>query len=95
MTSAEAAGHVRSWLAQPPVRLLSPSANHTEAVLGLLENLGVAGNLVSDAQVAALAIDHEAVVHTTDMDFMRFQGLRWFNPMTGTGSGSLRRPQRR
>lgn len=91
MTPAEAAGHVRSWLGQPPVQVLDPGPDHTRHVLGLLETLGTAGNLVSDAQMAALAMDHDAVLHTADTDFVRFQRVRWFNPITGTGSASLRR----
>jgi len=91
MTPSEAAGHVRSWLEQPPVQVLDPGPDHLRHTLKLLETLGTAGNLVSDAQMAALAIDHDAVLHTADADFVRFQGLRWFNPITGTGSASLRR----
>lgn len=91
MTPAEAAGHVRSWLEQPPVQVLDPGPSHIAEVLNLLEGLGTAANLVSDAQMAAFAMDHDAVVHTVDTDFMRFQGLRWFNPITATGSNKLRR----
>jgi len=53
--------------------------------------LGTAGNLVSDAQMAAAALAHDAVLHTADTDFVRFQGLRWHNPLTGVGSAGLRR----
>jgi len=91
MTPAEATGHVRSWLEQPQVLVLDPGPNHIRQVLKLLEGLGTAANLVSDAQMAALALDHDAVLHTVDTDFLRFQGLRWFNPITATGSASLRR----
>ena len=91
MTPAEAAGHVRSWLAQPAVQVLEPGPDHLQQVLKLLEGLGTAANLVSDTQMAALAIEHGAVLHTVDTDFMRFQGLRWFNPLTATGSAGLRR----
>jgi len=63
---------------------------HLRHTLKLLETLGTAGNLLSDAQMAALALDHDAVLHTADTDFVGFQGLRWFNPITGTGSVSLR-----
>jgi toxin-antitoxin system PIN domain toxin len=91
MTPAEAAGYVRSWLGQPPVELLEPGPNHAEQVLQLLETLGTAGNLVSDAQMAAAALAHDAVLHTADTDFVRFQGLRWHNPLTGVGSAGLRR----
>jgi len=94
MTATEAAGHVRSWLEQPPVQVLAPGPDHIRNVLELLESIGTAGNLVSDAQMAALAMDHDAVLHTADTDFVRFQGLRWVNPVTGTGSASLRRAKK-
>ena len=91
MTPAEAAGHVRSWLELPPVQVLDPGPDHIRHTLKLLETLGTAGNLVSDAQMAALAMDHDAVLHTAGTDFLRFQGLRWFNPITEIGSTNLRR----
>lgn len=83
MTPAEAAGHVRSWLAQPVAQLLAPPSEHVEQALRLLETLGTAGNLVTDAQIAALAIEHEAVLHTADAHFVRFPGVRWHNPLSG------------
>ncbi len=89
MTPAEAAQHVRSWLAQPVVQMLELRSNHIELVLQSLENLGTAGNLVTDAQIATLAIEHDAALHTNDTDFMRFAGLRWFNPLTGAASAKL------
>ena len=61
MTPAEAASHVTSWLKQPPVQVLDPGPDHIRHVLNLLVSLGTAGNLVSDAQMAALAMDHGAV----------------------------------
>ena len=88
---AEAAGHVRNWLAQPIVRLLESDTDHVESVLGLLEALGTAGNLVTDAQIAATAIEYDAVLHTADADFVRFQNLCWLNPITGIGSKSQSR----
>ncbi|HXP61784.1 MAG TPA: TA system VapC family ribonuclease toxin [Dongiaceae bacterium] len=93
MTVGEAAGHVRSWLEQPPVELLDPGTAHVERVLRLLEGLGTAGNLVTDAQIAAAALDQDAIVHTADTDFIQFRGLRWFNPITGLGSSSQRRAE--
>ena len=87
MTPAEAASHVRSWLEQPVARVVAPSGGHVADVLRWLERLGTAGNLVTDAQIAALAIEHDAVVHTADADFLRFPGLRWWNPITGQSSG--------
>ena len=73
------------------MRVIVPGHDHLHQTLELLEALGTAGNLVSDAQIAALALDHGAVLHTADTDFIRFPGLRWFNPLTGTGSANLRR----
>ncbi|HWX21730.1 MAG TPA: type II toxin-antitoxin system VapC family toxin [Candidatus Binatia bacterium] len=93
MTPTEAAGHIRSWWKQPAVQLLDPGPEHTEQVLKLIETLGTAGNLVSDAQLAAITIEHGAVLHTVDTDFMRFTDLRWFNPLSGIGSGTVRKPR--
>jgi len=91
LTVAQAAGHIRSWLAQPNVELILPGDGHTERVLDLLQQTGTAGNLVTDAQLAALAIEQQAILHTADADFLRFPGVRWFNPITGIGSDKLRR----
>lgn len=91
MTPAEAAGHVRSWLGQSIVQVLGLGAQHVEQTLELLEKIGTAGNLVTDAQIAAIAIEHNAVVHTSDTDFVRFPGVRWLNPISGAGSHSLKR----
>lgn len=83
MSLMEAAGHVRAWLDQPLVQILNPGPDHLQRTLELLEGLGTGGNLVSDAQIAALVMDHGAVLHTADTDFARFRGLRRFNPLTG------------
>jgi len=72
MSAAESAACVRAWLAQPMVRVVEPGPDHEGQVLKLLEALGTARNLVTDAQIAALAIDQDAVLHTADADFQRF-----------------------
>jgi len=86
MTVSEASVHIRSWLEQPCVSVLNTSPGHMHAVLTLLETVGTGGNLLTDAQIAAMALDHGATVHTNDGDFMRFPGLRWFNPLSGDRS---------
>ena len=91
MSVAEVSGHVRSWLATSAVQVLIPGVGHLEDVLKQLEHLGAAGNLVTDTQIAAMALEHEATLHTADTDFIRFPGLRWLNPLTGIGSHSLRK----
>jgi uncharacterized protein len=78
---AEAIGIVRSWLRAPRVQILIPGEMHAEILFGLLETLGSAGNLTTDAHLAALAIEYRAEVASTDADFARFPGLRWFNPI--------------
>lgn len=74
--------HARSWLAQPQVTILHPGERHAEVAFGLLEELGTAGNLTTDAHLAALAIEYQAELHSTDADFSRFSGLRWRNPLS-------------
>ena len=81
MTVREAVIIVRSWLRQPRVRILIPGEGHGDILFGLLEELGTAGNLTSDAHLAALAMEYQAEVASTDSDFARFPGLRWFNPL--------------
>jgi toxin-antitoxin system PIN domain toxin len=81
MPVAVACSHARAWLSQPYVGIIDPGARHGEIVFGLLESLGSAGNLTTDAHLAALAIEHQAELHSTDADFSRFSGLRWINPL--------------
>jgi len=77
-----ACAHVRAWLARPCVALLHPGNRHADVLFALLEHLGSAGNLTTDAHLAALCIEHQAELHSTDADFARFPGLRWKNPTT-------------
>jgi toxin-antitoxin system PIN domain toxin len=80
--AAEAFGHVEDWLTRPVASTLSPGPGHTALMLELLQPLGVAGNLTSDAHLAALAIEHGAELHSSDTDFARFKGLRWSDPIS-------------
>lgn len=83
LSPAAACGHVRAWLDQPYVTVIDPGPRHAGILFGLLETLGTAGNLTTDAHLAALAIEHQAELHSTDVDFARFPGLRWRNPLAG------------
>lgn len=70
-----------SWLAAPAAWVPAAS-ERTAAILGkLLTEHRVTGNLVPDAQLAALAIEHGLVIHTADTDFARFDGVAWCNPL--------------
>jgi toxin-antitoxin system PIN domain toxin len=80
-----ACGEVRAWLAQPQVTILEPGRRHAAIVFDLLERLGTAGNLTTDAHLAALAIEHQCELFSTDTDFNRFPGLHWTNPLGASG----------
>lgn len=80
-----ALSHVRSWLAVETVEILEPGSRHLELLDRMLSAAGAGGNLVTDAHIAALAVEYQAEVHSNDGDFSRFPGLRWRNPLA-TGS---------
>ncbi len=72
---------VRSWLDRPQTILIHPGIRHADIFFDLLEESGGGGNLTTDAHLAALAIEHQAELHSTDADMARFSGLRWVNPL--------------
>jgi len=78
---AEAAGIVDDWHAQPNVRFLGPGEQHWNVLRRMLLDGQARGPLVTDAQLAALTIEHGGELNTTDRDFARFPGLRWNNPL--------------
>lgn len=79
--TADAVARVRGWLARPNVTFLMPGPRHVEIALALLGKVGTAGNLTTDAQLAAHAIENQGELHSNDADFGRFAGLRWVNPL--------------
>ena len=76
-SESRAHGAARAWWET----LVHPGDRHADILIGLLEQLGTADNLTTDAHVAALCIEHQAGLHSTDADFARFAGLRWKNPV--------------
>jgi uncharacterized protein len=76
-----ALGHVRGWLDQASVRIVEPGPRHMDLLGELSGSTGVAGSLTTDTHLAALAIEHQAELHSNDADFARFPGLRWRNPI--------------
>jgi toxin-antitoxin system PIN domain toxin len=82
LSVAEALGTVDAWLTHPSVEVIEPTERHWEILKDLLAGLGAAGNLTSDAHLAALAIERGASLCSTDNDFSRFSKLRWSNPLT-------------
>lgn len=81
LTPAQAWRHVDEWLAAPAAWVPVPTAGYA-AILGrLVTDLDLRGNLVSDAALAALCLEHGLTMVSADSDFARFSDLRWFNPV--------------
>ena len=81
LEAADAFGYAEEWLARPVASAVVPGPNHIPLMRELLQPLGIAGNLSSDAHLAALAIEHGADLCSSDTDFGRFKGLRWIDPL--------------
>jgi toxin-antitoxin system PIN domain toxin len=82
LSITEAWDQVTAWLSAGPVWIPQPTDRHTRILGELLAQPGIHGNLVPDAHLAALAIEHGLTLCSTDGDFARFPHLRWINPLT-------------
>jgi uncharacterized protein len=76
MTADDALAQVETWLGAPAAVVAHPTARHDGVLRGLLSGAGTAGNLTTDAHLAALAVEHGADVVSYDRDFARFAGVR-------------------
>lgn len=85
LTLEEAISRVRSWMAQPCVDWIGPTEQHWGIFQDQLRECQARGNLVSDAHLAALAIEHACTLYSTDQDFARFPALKWVNPLKRRG----------
>jgi uncharacterized protein len=81
LSPERATAFVDEWLAQPYVRAVSPGEGHWTILRKLLRDTGTAGNLTSDAHLAAVALELGASVCSTDGDFERFAGVDRINPL--------------
>jgi len=81
LTTGEAIKIVSSWLARANLTVLSPGDRHWEILQNLLVEGQATGPLVTDAHLAALAIEHGATLASADRDFARFPGLKLLNPL--------------
>lgn len=81
LKTAEACAIVSEWLELPSVVILQPGEAHWTILSDVLVRAKVHGPLVSDAHLAALAIEHGAILHSTDHDFSRFADLQWIDPL--------------
>ena len=81
LSPEEAWGQVEDWLAADVTWVPAPTARHADVMGSLVLGHHVRGNLVSDAQLAALAIEHGLTVCSADTDFARFREIQWLNPL--------------
>jgi hypothetical protein len=80
LSASQAIDRIDAWLRHPNIRLVHATAEHWRILKELLGQTGAAGNLTTDAHLAALAISHGATLVSCDADFGRFRPLRWENP---------------
>lgn len=81
LTPDEAWEQVEDWLNAPRAWLVQPTGNYRRVLGRLIRDYGLRGPLVTDGQVAALAIDHGVPVVSSDADFARFREITWVNPL--------------
>ncbi len=86
-TATQAWSQVEEWLDRPSAWVPTPGPRHREVLAGLVARTRPVANLVPDAHLAALALEHGLAVASTDGDFARFPGLRWLNPLTSAQNG--------
>ncbi len=77
----QARARVQSWLDQPCTRIVRPTERHWTVFQQMLANGQAVANLVTDAHLAALAVEHGCELASTDSDFARFAKLKWKNPL--------------
>lgn len=80
----KAVGIVQFWMELKHVRLLAPGDRHWRILQQMLIEGNILGARATDAELAALTIEHGGVLYSTDRDFSRFPGLRWINPLLGS-----------
>jgi toxin-antitoxin system PIN domain toxin len=81
LTMEAAYSTVDGWLDHPSVSIAHPGPEHARILRRLLKESGATGDLTTDAHLAALAIEYDAELYSSDRDFARFPGLRWKNPL--------------
>jgi toxin-antitoxin system PIN domain toxin len=90
----EALAQVDEWVAAPGAPVLHPGAGHQRVLGELLKQVSTGGNLVNDAHLAAIAVEHRAGVVSYNADFSRFAGVRWERPDQLLSPGEPRRARR-
>ncbi len=91
LTTDEALERVEAWLAAPPAVVLQPGVEHARLVRRLLAPLGTGGNLVSDADLAAVSVENHCAIVSFDRDFDRFDSVERVEPAAMSGRSARAR----
>ena len=86
----DASARVTDWLARGVAWIPEPGPRYGELLGGLIDSYDVRGNVVPDAQLAALALEHGLALYSADTDFARFAELDWRSPLAGAAGRSRR-----
>ena len=89
LSALEAVDYVRHWLRHPRIAPINPGPDYMNYFRQNIRAVGIGQNLVPDAHIAALAMENEAELHSSDLDFRRFPGLRWINPLRSEDGEAL------
>lgn len=81
MEASEVLTHIQSWISRSPVQILQPGPRHLQILESFSQQRLLSSALVTDAHLAAMAIENQSELHSNDSDFARFPGLRWRNPL--------------
>lgn len=81
LTLEQALDQVFEWLSLPNVSVVAPGIGHLSHFSSCCRNVRASHHLITDAHLAALALEHQATMASCDTDFAKFPGLRWINPL--------------
>jgi toxin-antitoxin system PIN domain toxin len=81
LNTGQALAHIETWLSCPNVFIPQPTETHSVILAQLMRAANASGDLIPDAHLAAIALQHGLAVCSADRDFARFDGLNWINPL--------------
>jgi hypothetical protein len=81
LSPEDAWGYVDTWLGLDVVWIPQPTERHAQVLGSLITSHQLRANLIPDAQLAALAVEHGLALYSADTDFARFTEIRWENPL--------------